>query len=45
LSVAVQNAVGALHERCDYVTGAPGGLGAVREVCDLLLDARAREGK
>lgn len=45
LSVAVQNAVGALHERCDYVTGAPGGLGAVREVCDLLLAARAREGK
>lgn len=39
-SVAVRNAVGDLHERCDYVTTAPGGNGAVREVCDLILDAR-----
>lgn len=43
VSVAVQNAVAALHERCDYVTKASGGFGAVREVCDLLLNARARD--
>lgn len=42
-SVAVQNAVATLHERCDYVTKAPGGLGAVREVCDLLLNAHIRD--
>lgn len=44
-SVAVQNAVGELHERCHYVTTAPGGNGAVREVCDLLLDVRAQDGQ
>lgn len=44
-SVAVQNAVTTLHERCDYVTHAPGGFGAVREVCDLLLDARAQDSR
>jgi 3-deoxy-D-manno-octulosonate 8-phosphate phosphatase (KDO 8-P phosphatase) len=41
-SVAVGNAVGELHERCDYVTTASGGSGAVREVCDLLLSARVQ---
>lgn len=41
-SIAVQNAVAELHQRCDYVTTASGGFGAVREVCDLLLDARTR---
>ena len=39
-SVAVANAVPALHERCDYVTRKPGGSGAVREVCELLIAAR-----
>jgi len=38
-SVAVANAVPALQEYCDYVTGKPGGSGAVREVCDLLVAA------
>lgn len=42
-SVAVRNAVAELHERCDHVTTAPGGNGAVREICDLLLDARAQD--
>lgn len=42
-SVAVKNAVATLHEQCDYVTDAPGGLGAVREVCDLLLSAHVRD--
>ena len=39
LSIAVANAVPALHERCDYVTKKPGGFGAVREVCDLVVAA------
>ena len=39
-SVAVANAVPALHESCDYVTKKPGGFGAVREVCELLIAAR-----
>jgi len=38
-SVAVANAVPLLHEECDYVTRKPGGLGAVREVCDLIVAA------
>ncbi len=39
-SVAVANAVPALQERCDYVTRKPGGFGAVREICELILAAR-----
>lgn len=38
-SVAVANAVPLLLEQCDYVTNKPGGSGAVREVCDLLVVA------
>lgn len=38
-SVAVANATPALQEYCDYVTTKPGGSGAVREVCDLLVAA------
>lgn len=40
-SVAVANAVPALQEYCDYVTRKPGGFGAVREVCDLIVAAGA----
>jgi len=40
-SVAVANAVSELHQRCDYVTIRPGGAGAVREVCDLIVTARS----
>lgn len=40
ISVAVANAVEAVRERCDYTTSAPGGFGAVREVCELVLSAR-----
>jgi len=36
-SVAVANAVPLLQEQCDYVTRKPGGFGAVREVCDLIV--------
>lgn len=39
-SVAVANAVATLHETCDYVTRKPGGFGAVREVCELIVAAR-----
>ncbi|HEX5787011.1 MAG TPA: HAD hydrolase family protein [Woeseiaceae bacterium] len=40
-AIAVANAVPAVRESCDYVTVAPGGQGAVREVCELVLAARA----
>ena len=39
-AVAVANAVPALHDQCDYSTSAAGGFGAVREVCELILDAK-----
>ena len=44
ISVAVANAVAEVREYCDYTTQARGGFGAVREVCDLLLNARNRGG-
>ncbi|PIT23541.1 phenylphosphate carboxylase subunit delta [Snodgrassella alvi] len=40
LAVAVPNAHALVLQHADYVTRAPGGTGAVREVCDLLLDAQ-----
>ena len=39
-SIAVANAVSAVREYCDYTTVTPGGHGAVREVCELLLASR-----
>jgi 3-deoxy-D-manno-octulosonate 8-phosphate phosphatase (KDO 8-P phosphatase) len=42
-SVAVANAVTEVREACDYTTNAVGGLGAVREVCDLVLAARRED--
>ena len=44
-SVAVANAVPALHEYCDFVTTKAGGFGAVREICDLLVAASENESK
>lgn len=41
-SVAVANAVSAVRDQCDYTTRAQGGRGAVREVCDLVIAARAQ---
>jgi 3-deoxy-D-manno-octulosonate 8-phosphate phosphatase (KDO 8-P phosphatase) len=41
LAFAVADAHPSLRERASWVTTLPGGLGAVREVCDLLLRARA----
>lgn len=40
-AVAVANAVDEVKAVCDYVTRAPGGAGAVREVCELILAGRA----
>lgn len=40
-SIAVANAVPTLLERCDYVTKKPGGFGAVREVCELVVRMRS----
>ena len=40
LKIAVANARIEVLDRADYVTRAQGGCGAVREVCDALLDAR-----
>ncbi len=38
-AIAVANAVSAVRDYCDYTTVAPGGQGAVREVCELVLTA------
>ena len=40
-SIAVANAVQEVRDYCDYTTRARGGFGAVREICDLVLAARA----
>ena len=40
IAIAVANAVREVRQLCDYVTTRPGGSGAVREVCDLVLSAR-----
>jgi 3-deoxy-D-manno-octulosonate 8-phosphate phosphatase (KDO 8-P phosphatase) len=40
-SIAVANAVSEVREQCDLTTSAGGGYGAVREVCELILTARA----
>ena len=42
LGVAVANAHAELRARADHVTTLAGGRGAVREVCDLLLQAQGR---
>ena len=39
-AVAVANAVEAVRQRAHYVTRAHGGRGAVREFCELVLEAR-----
>lgn len=40
LGVAVANAHEELYQHADHVTSLPGGRGAVREVCDLILRAQ-----
>ena len=41
ISFAVANAVDAVQAKADYTTSRSGGAGAVREICDLILRARA----
>ncbi len=41
ISIAVANAVPDVHDQCDYSTSYPGGSGAVREVCELILNAQS----
>lgn len=41
-SVAVNNAHDEVKTTCDYTTDKAGGFGAVREVCDLVLNARQK---
>jgi 3-deoxy-D-manno-octulosonate 8-phosphate phosphatase (KDO 8-P phosphatase) len=40
LSVAVSDSVDEVKERVDFITKNPGGAGAVREVCEILLKAK-----
>jgi 3-deoxy-D-manno-octulosonate 8-phosphate phosphatase (KDO 8-P phosphatase) len=40
LSVTVSDAVPQVKDHVHWVTGNPGGSGAVREICDLILQAR-----
>ena len=40
---APANAVDEVKAAADYVTRAPGGLGAVREICELILRSPARQ--
>jgi 3-deoxy-D-manno-octulosonate 8-phosphate phosphatase (KDO 8-P phosphatase) len=42
LAVAPANAVEEIRSACHYVTLAPGGHGAVREFCELMLRARGQ---
>ena len=42
MAIAVADAHPLVRERANYVTALPGGRGAVREVCDLLLFAQGR---
>ncbi len=41
-SIAVANAHDVLKQRADLITEKPGGHGAVREVCDLILKAQGK---
>jgi 3-deoxy-D-manno-octulosonate 8-phosphate phosphatase (KDO 8-P phosphatase) len=40
LAIAVNDANFAVKDRADWCTSLPGGLGAVREVCDLIMQAQ-----
>jgi len=45
VSIAVANATRPVLDFCDYTTEKRGGYGAVREVCDLILEARGAAGQ
>lgn len=42
LAIAVNDANFAVKQRADWCTALPGGCGAVREVCDLIMQAQGR---
>ena len=42
LACAVADAVDEVKERVHFITGAPGGRGAVREVAELILKAQGK---
>ena len=42
VGIAVANAVEEAKQRADYITRAPGGSGAVREIVELILKAQGR---
>ena len=42
LAIGVPNAWYPINEYVDYITKHPGGLGAVREICDLILKAKGK---
>ncbi len=42
VAIGVANAHASIHDACDWITSRSGGAGAVREVCDAVLEARAR---
>ena len=44
LGIAVADAHPDVLAAADWITTLPGGAGAVRQVCDMLLDARGRTG-
>lgn len=44
LGITVADAHQTVQGAADWITGLPGGHGAVREVCDLLIAARVRHG-
>jgi 3-deoxy-D-manno-octulosonate 8-phosphate phosphatase (KDO 8-P phosphatase) len=44
LSVTVADAHPVVRDRVHWVTGRPGGHGAVREICDLILAAQGHDG-
>jgi len=41
-SIAVQDAADEVKEKVDHITGKPGGRGAVRETCDLILKVQGK---
>ena len=43
VSIAVANAHADIKPRCDWTTAAPGGCGAVREVCDAIVRSRSAD--
>ncbi len=45
LGVTVPNSASTVRDYAQYVTGKPGGMGAVREVCDLILKAKGLWGE